>query len=152
VLQYSTIEFYWPPRVSLFRFAYPPTVFQHPQPPAGPTSTPSALLRYVFVTRPVVLQSVAVCCSVLQYVAVCCSVLQCVAVCQLRLHRANARLCLGLVCCSVLQSVTVLYPACVMPMLAIYIYIYIYMNIYISIYINIYKYIIITKNYFFFNR
>ena len=30
---------------------------------------------------PLVLQCVAVCCSVLQCVAVCCSVLQCVAVC-----------------------------------------------------------------------
>ena len=47
-----------------------------------------------------VLQCVAVCCSVLQCVAVCCSVLQCVAVCCSALH------CVA-VCCSVLQCVAV---------------------------------------------
>ena len=47
-----------------------------------------------------VLQCVAVCCSVLQYVAVCCSVLQCVAVC------CSVLQCVA-VCCSVLQCVAV---------------------------------------------
>jgi len=45
-----------------------------------------------------VLQSVAVCCSVLQCVAVCCSVLQCVAVCCSVLQCVAE-------CCSVLQRV-----------------------------------------------
>jgi len=39
------------------------------------------IMRMKRALEPVVLQSVAVCCSVLQRVAACCSVLQCVAVC-----------------------------------------------------------------------
>ena len=39
------------------------------------------VFQCVATLRTVVLQCVAVCCSVLQCVAVCCSVLQCVAVC-----------------------------------------------------------------------
>jgi len=72
--------------------------------------------------RGVVLQSVAVCCSVLQSVAVWCSVLQCVAVCCMRslytMHLVfNASewsqdlrgvvLQGAAVCCSVLQCVAV---------------------------------------------
>ena len=48
----------------------------------------------------VLLQCVAVCCSVLQCIAVCCSVLQCVAVC------CSVLQCVA-VCCSVLQCVAV---------------------------------------------
>ena len=65
----------------------------------------------------VVLQCVAVCCSVLQCVAVCCSVLQRVAVnymcvcCSVVCHVKGRRLMLVLqcvaVCCSVLQCVAV---------------------------------------------
>jgi len=75
----------------------------------------------------IVLQCVAVCCSVLQCVAVCCSVLQCVAVCCIVLQCiANQMKCLTMnssmnssvavcrsvsqcvaVCCSVLQCVAV---------------------------------------------
>ena len=50
--------------------------------------------RSVPLARQVLLQRVAVCCSVLQRVAVCCSVLQCVAAC-----------CSVLQCCSVSQGV-----------------------------------------------
>ena len=49
------------------------------------------------------LQYVAVCCSVFQYVAVCCSVLQYIAVCCSMLQYVA-------VCCSVLQCVAV-YPS-----------------------------------------
>jgi len=38
-------------------------------------------MRQTYGAHAVLLQCVAVCCSVLQCVAVCCSVLQCVAVC-----------------------------------------------------------------------
>ena len=48
----------------------------------------------------IVLQRVAVRCSVLQCVAACCSVLQCVAVCCSVLHRVA-------VCCSVFVCVAV---------------------------------------------
>jgi len=71
-----------------------------------------------------VLQCVAVCCSVLQYVAVCCSVLQCVAVCcsvlKYQTDRQVKRACRSfvasyelhcvadyLVCCSALQHAAV---------------------------------------------
>ena len=47
---------------------------------AAPIAVPNVNYQ---VDRAVVLQCVAVCCSVLQCVAVCCSVLQCVAVCCL---------------------------------------------------------------------
>ena len=56
-------------------------------------------LRVPFPDVGIVLQCVAVCCSVLQYVAVCCSVLQCVAVCCSVLHCVAVR-------CSVLHSKT----------------------------------------------
>ena len=48
--------------------------------------------------RFVLLQCVAVCCSVLQCVVVCCSVLQCVSVCHTVLQYV-------VVCCSMLQCV-----------------------------------------------
>ena len=55
------------------------------------------LLQYVAVCCSV-LQCVAVCFSVLQYAAMCCSVLQCAAVCCGVLQYAA-------VCCSVLQRI-----------------------------------------------
>ena len=61
------------------------------------------LVRATLITNRcgiLVLQCVAVCCSVLQCVAVCCNVLQCVAVCSHLLE------CVG-VCCSVLQCAAV---------------------------------------------
>jgi len=61
-----------------------------------------------FLSR-VLLQCVAVCCSVLQCVEVCCSVLQCVALCCSVLQCVAVRrvLQLAAVCCSVLQCVAV---------------------------------------------
>ena len=76
----------------------------------------SACVGRVHRTRGVVLQRVAVCCSVLQCVAVCCSVLQCeenvsvrcvlCGVSVLILATSDARCCVS-VCCSVLQCCAV---------------------------------------------
>ena len=67
------------------------------------------LLQYVAVCCSVLLW-LAVCCRVLQCVAVCCSVLQCVAVCCSVLQGVAAccsvvgrRRCVVAMCCSVLQ-------------------------------------------------
>jgi len=62
----------------------------------------------------VLLQCVAVCCSVLQWVAVGCNVLQCVAVCRSVLQCSHELCCCSEsvlecvgACCSVLQSIAV---------------------------------------------
>jgi len=60
--------------------------------------------KVVATQSELLLQRVAVCCSVLQCVAVCCSVLQCIAVCCNR--RMNTLLLLNRSsCCSVFQHV-----------------------------------------------
>ena len=66
----------------------------------------------------IILQCVAVCCSMLQCVAVCCSVLQCVAVCRSMLFRIPClfSICL-LVSLSTLTSVSAWHTLVVHPLL-----------------------------------